>query len=52
MYAKTYVTIYIMSPYITRNNDEMIIDIWNSYFKKVTIQIVKRRDNQETSVSF
>ena len=38
-----------MSPIITRNNDEMIIDIWDSYFKKGTIQNVKRRDNQETS---
>ena len=24
-------------------------DLWDNYFKKVTIQIVKRRDNQETT---
>ena len=42
MYAKTYVTIYIMFSYITRNNDEIIIDIWESYFKKGTIQIEKK----------
>ena len=52
MYAKACVTIYIMSPFITKNNEEMIIDIWDHYFKKGTIQIVKRRDNQETNFIF
>ena len=36
-----------MFSYITRNNDEIIIDICDSYFKRGTIQIEKK-DNQET----
>ena len=36
----------------SRNNDEKIIDLWDNYFKKGTIQIIKRRDNQETTFTF
>ena len=36
----------------SRHNDEKMIDLWDNYFKKGTIQIIKRRYNQETTFTF
>ena len=36
----------------SRNKDETIIELWDNYFNEGTIQIVKRRDNQEITFTF
>ena len=36
----------------SRNKDETIIELWDKYFNEGTIQIVKRRDNQEITFTF